>query len=235
MMQLPFFFERDLPADFHDFELSAETSNHVTRVLRMQQGDLLILTDGKGTECEVNIVKPDRKKTLVELHNRRTVVSPTNRNGIGISLLKNESRFEWFLEKATELGLRNIYPLIASRTEKTSFRKDRMERIMISAMLQSRQLFLPVLYEPVGLEELFLLSTDYQQKFIAHCAEGEKGNIRQVVAEELTALVLIGPEGDFTDDEISTCLNEGFLPVSLGDTRLRTETAGIVSAVHLSN
>lgn len=233
MSPVPFFYQEGMPADFQDFALSAETSNHVSRVLRMKQGDALILTDGVGSAYHVAIAAPDRKRTIVTLQYRETHITPNNRNGIAISLLKNEGRFEWFLEKATELGLRNIFPLITRRTERKIFRKERLEKVMVSAMLQSQQFFLPKLTDPMTLEDIFELD-EFGQKFVAHCADDDdKIDLRTSSEGEIPTLILIGPEGDFTEDEIAACLKKDFLPVSLGETRLRTETAGIVAAVHL--
>lgn len=232
-MQLPLFFQENLPDKPENFELSAETSKHIIQVLRMKEGDALIITNGKGIEMNVTIVNPDKRGTTVSFNNKRNLLTPDNQNAIAISLLKNENRFEWFLEKATELGIHKIYPLITSRTEKKSFRQERMRNIMISAMLQSRQCFLPYLSEPVKLNDIFELN-DFQQKMIAHCSdEDSKAGLTDIVEEDASKIVLIGPEGDFTESEIADCLENGFLPVSLGNTRLRTETAGIVAAVSL--
>lgn len=234
-MQLPLFFEEDLPDKPESFELSHETSKHIIQVLRMKEGDHLILTNGKGIEMNVTILNPDKRGTSVSFNNKRNLLSPDNQNAIAISLLKNENRFEWFLEKATELGIHKIYPLITSRTEKKSFRQERMKNIMVSAMLQSRQYFLPYLSEPISLSGIFELN-DFQQKMIAHCAdEDSKAALTDIVEKDTSKMVLIGPEGDFTEGEIADCLENGFLPVSLGNTRLRTETAGIVAAVFLVN
>lgn len=234
-MQVPFFYEENLPDATENFVLSADTSKHVVQVLRMKKGDSLILTNGKGIELNVSILNPDKRKTEVAFNNKRNFLSPDNMNAIAISLLKNENRFEWFLEKATELGIHKIYPLICERTEKKSFRKDRMKNIMVSAMLQSRQYFLPELADPTSLHDV-LADGDYQQKLIAHCMdEGAKAGLQEIVDKESTRIVLIGPEGDFTEDELAESIKAGYLPVSLGDTRLRTETAGIVAAVFLIN
>lgn len=233
-MQLPFFYERILPDSTDNFELSAKTSRHLVQVLRMKTGESLILTNGKGVELTVTIASPDKKRTVVSFKSKRNLLSPPNLNGIAVSLLKNESRFEWFLEKATELGIRYIYPLITSRTEKKSFRHERMLNIMISAMIQSRQYFLPELSEPVSLKQIFGMD-NFQQKLIAYCSdEGEKPLMQNIMEDDIQRIILIGPEGDFTPDEIKDCTQQGFLPVSLGENRLRTETAGIVAAVYLS-
>lgn len=235
IMQFPIFFEEKLPEGINNFELSPETSKHIVQVLRMKPGENLILTNGNGIELTVKIVEPDKKKTVVSFVSKRNMLAPENMNGIAISLLKNEGRFEWFLEKATELGIRKIYPLVTTRTEKKSFRVERMKNIMISAMIQSRQFFLPELSEPLSLKELYQIQ-DFKQKLIAHCIDNDqKAPLKDILEKGSSKIVLIGPEGDFTQSEVDESLAEGFMPVSLGNTRLRTETAGIMAAVYLMN
>lgn len=234
-MQLPVFFEENLPEGAEDFELTTETSKHIGQVLRMKSGEQLILTNGKGIEMHVKIMTADKKQTIVSFIEKRNLLAPDNMNGIALSLLKNESRFEWFAEKATEMGIHKIFPLIANRTEKKTFRMERIKNVMISAMIQSRQYFLPELSAPVTLPEIFSLN-EFHQKLIAHCIEDQdKAELNTVLEKDSSKLILIGPEGDFTEEEISLCLKEGFLPVGLGKTRLRTETAGIMAAVYLTN
>ncbi len=234
-MQLPLFFEEHLPDSSEGMDLSPESSRHIAQVLRMKTGDQLLVTDGKGIELTVAINDPDKRKTTVSFVSRRTLLSPENMNGIAISLLKNENRFEWFLEKATELGIRKIFPMINARTEKKNFRMERMKNIMVSAMIQSRQFFLPELSAPITLNEVYQLP-DFDQKFIAHCSEeGQKVLLKDILVKGKNKLVLIGPEGDFTPDEIKDSLENEFLPVSLGANRLRTETAGVVSAVLINS
>ncbi|HVE61992.1 MAG TPA: RsmE family RNA methyltransferase, partial [Chitinophagaceae bacterium] len=150
---------------------------------------------------------------------------------IGISLIKNLSRFEWFLEKATEIGVSEIIPLICKRTEKQSFKFERMNAILISAMIQSQQCWLPLLCEPVSFQKLVAQERE-GQSFIAHCLPDQKEQLSTTLRNS-SSIILIGPEGDFTENEIATALEKGFKPVALGNTRLRTETAGIVAATLL--
>ncbi|MGZ8545597.1 MAG: RsmE family RNA methyltransferase, partial [Flavisolibacter sp.] len=157
---------------------------------------------------------------------------PVITTAIGISLVKNLSRFEWFLEKATEIGITGIYPMICSRTEKESFRYDRMHQILVSAMLQSQQSFLPVLHEPRPFNSCLQLPFDI--KLIAHCLPDQKTMLSpEMLAPYSSRLVLIGPEGDFTPEEINAALSKQYAPVALGKNRLRTETAALYSAVML--
>lgn len=232
-MSLSFFYESEIPTTSSHFTLSEETSKHCIQVLRMKAGAQLQLTNGKGSLYKANIVSEDKKKTVV-LIEEQTSIPPSNKKiSIAISLLKNTSRFEWFLEKATEIGVSEIQPLICDRTEHTRSRHDRMNGILIAAMLQSQQAWLPVLHEPVAYD-VFVKQSTYQQKLIAHCEEDKKQFIKDLPTSNETQ-ILIGSEGDFSPEEIKLALENRYLPVSLGETRLRTETAGIVAVTILTN
>jgi 16S rRNA (uracil1498-N3)-methyltransferase len=160
----------------------------------------------------------------------------TRKISIAISLLKNTNRFEWFLEKATEIGISEIIPLICERTEKERFRYDRMQGICISAMLQSQQTWLPVLQEPGKFESFVTQQFENCSKYIAHCMDEEsKTQLHRQISKSSDQLICIGPEGDFTKTEIELALQHHFIPVSLGETRLRTETAAVVAATLLSH
>jgi 16S rRNA (uracil1498-N3)-methyltransferase len=237
-MQLPFFFEENLPAA-EEFILREESSKHVVQVLRMHEADQLLITNGKGEVLTAFITVADKKKTVVKITEKSFSPGRVPKLSIGISLIKNMHRFEWFLEKATEIGVSEISPLICRRTEKQHFKYDRMNNILVSAMLQSQQSWLPILYEPVKFDEKIKASS-FRNKFIAHCMEGQKKQLTNETSgswrnQHGDQLILIGPEGDFTKDEIETALEHNFIPVSLGETRLRTETAGLVAAVLLLN
>jgi 16S rRNA (uracil1498-N3)-methyltransferase len=228
-MNLPFFFVEDL--NDKKILLGEDTSKHIINVLRMQKGDEILLTEGQGKKAKATIVDDNRKKCIVEISSIETEGEKKSKAIIGISLIKNSSRFEWFLEKATEIGVSEIIPLICTRTEKEKFRYDRMQAILISAMLQSQQCWLPVLHEPMEFEKAIEFSAG--QKFIAHCEESNKQSFLAQPLNTASQLILIGPEGDFTHEEIEMALENNFTPVSLGNTRLRTETAGIVAAALL--
>lgn len=231
-MALPFFYVESLQGP--SIVLDEDTSKHVVQVLRMQKGERLLLTDGLGKRAEAEIVDDNRKRCTVKIILTETEAEKQHRVSIGISLIKNASRFEWFLEKATEIGVREIIPLICERTEKEKFRHDRMKNIVISAMLQSQQCWLPVLHEPEAFEKIVATSR-HQQKFIAHCLPEKKQSLPHYspLLVDYASLILIGPEGDFTPNEIQRALQNNFQPVALGETRLRTETAGIVAATLL--
>lgn len=228
-MNLPFFFVEDLTDK--RIVLDEDTSKHMINVLRMQKGEEVLLTDGKGKKARASIVGDNRKKCAVEISSIETEEEGQNKVAIGISLIKNSSRFEWFLEKATEMGVNEIIPLICTRTEKERFRFDRMQNILISAMLQSKQCRLPVLHEPTDFKKAIRLS--FEKKFIAHCEESNKQPLSQYLNSQISQLILIGPEGDFTHEEIELAIKNNFVAVSLGNTRLRTETAGMVAAALL--
>ena len=235
-MQLPFFYIEDIANNNELVELDEDTSKHVVGVLRMKAGERIHLTEGKGNLFTAEIVKDHKKKCVVKLAGTVFTVRDSRKICIGISLLKNNNRLEWFLEKATELGIAEIIPMICSRTEKQHFRFDRMHNILVSAMLQSRQVWLPVLHEPIAFEKLMSQEdvAGFTQKFIAHCMEGNKASLVDLVNGSLPSqLILIGPEGDFTKEEIEMAVQFHFTPVALGDTRLRTETAGVVAATLL--
>lgn len=228
-MALPFFYKEDIDLSSTALVLDEDTSKHVVQVLRMQVGGLLQVTDGKGNLFTAEIADNNRKKCEVTILKTTNNKPQTTNISIAISLLKNTSRFEWFLEKATELGVAEIIPLICARTEKTAFKTERMKSILVSAMLQSEQCFLPVLREPVKFG--VVLSSAHQQKFIAHCIDGEKRELADMINENLSSkIILVGPAGDFTAEEVQAAVEHHFIPVALGSTRLRTETAGIAAA-----
>jgi 16S rRNA (uracil1498-N3)-methyltransferase len=232
-MSLPFFYETKIPQLNAHFTLSEETSKHCIQVLRMKVGDHLQLTNGLGILYQAAIVSEDKKKTVVLIEEAKIVPTPTKKVSIAISLLKTANRFEWFLEKVTEIGVTEIQPIISARTEHHRFRHDRMNAILIAAMLQSQQAWLPVLQEPIAYAAL-IKKSKHAQKLIAHCEEHSKQFIKDLPTSFDTQ-ILIGPEGDFSLEEIKLALDNHYLPVSLGETRLRAETAGVVAATLLAN
>jgi len=233
-MALPFFFEENLK-DQSTFVLSEDTSRHITQVLRMHKGENLKITNGKGEVLTCQVVNENKKATEVKILSIDIDEPPAKKITIAISLIKNNSRFEWFLEKAAEIGVSEIIPMLCERTEKQHFRYDRMRNILISAMLQSQQSRLPLLQLSADFKQIVQLRND-PQKFIAHCDESTKGSLKDPANNSLVStIILIGPEGDFTKGEIDMAHHNNFTSTSLGATRLRTETAGIVAAVILKN
>lgn len=229
-MQLPFFYINDYDASQKQIVLNEETSKHVVQVLRMKVGEQLNLTDGKGNLLTCEITDDNKKHCWVEVIDKKFKEQPARKVSIAISLLKNTNRFEWFLEKATEIGVSEITPMLCERTEKEKFRNDRMQGIVISAMLQSQQCWLPILHEPAEFEKI-VSKVSAEQKFIAHCDDSPNKNNLSIFQLLGSSTILIGPEGDFTKKEIEVALQQQFIPVSLGQTRLRTETAGVVASV----
>ncbi len=234
-MALPFFYKEDISLTSAAVVLDEATSKHVVQVLRMQNGGQLQLTNGKGILFTAIITDDNRKQCAVTVTKKLKILNHKSKISLAISLIKNSTRFEWFLEKATEIGITEIIPLLCERTEKTAFKVERMNSILVSAMLQSQQSWLPVLHEPVKFS-LLIKESKQEQKFIAHCEdENNKLPITSKLLNPSTSkLILIGPEGDFTKTEIELALQNNFIPVTLGDTRLRTETAGVVAATLLN-
>ncbi|MFT3902018.1 MAG: RsmE family RNA methyltransferase [Niabella sp.] len=233
-MQLPYFYINEYDADHTVLSLNEDTSRHIAQVLRMANGAQLHLTDGKGHLLTATIIEAHKKHCTVQITSSTFTPRTEKQVFIAISLLKNNNRFEWFLEKATEMSVSGIIPLLCHRTEKEKFRLDRLRQITISAMLQSRQTWLPTMTEAISFEKLIQDQTfQHHQKLIAHCEEGQPKTSLKEIPTAAETIILIGPEGDFTTEEIQQALQTGYRPVSLGNTRLRTETAGVVAAALL--
>ncbi|HEY5510805.1 MAG TPA: 16S rRNA (uracil(1498)-N(3))-methyltransferase [Prolixibacteraceae bacterium] len=209
--------------------LNKEESRHCIKVLRLKKGDPILVMNGKGSRFHAIIENPDSNACQV------TILDEERRQGdrlyhltIAIAPTKNIDRFEWFLEKSTEIGIDRIVPIICQHSERKEIKTERLEKILISAIKQSGQLFLPELTPPVPLKN-FIRQSFEGDKFIAHCDAGEKRLFKDSLSTGKNVLVLIGPEGDFDSVEIKLALEQGYVPVSLGESRLRTETAGIVA------
>ncbi|MAW21782.1 MAG: 16S rRNA (uracil(1498)-N(3))-methyltransferase [Flavobacteriales bacterium] len=215
------------------FTLNPEESKHVTKVLRKKKGDRLNFTDGKGNLLMAEILISDIRKTTVEVIKKEKKIKQHKYYlHVAIAPTKNMDRFEWFLEKACELGIDEITPIICSHSERKIIKADRCNRILLSAMKQSLKFHKPKLNNTISIENL--LRNDFQgNKYIAHCKEAEKIELKNQKTENRT-LILIGPEGDFSDNEIAIAIEKKFKAISLGTSRLRTETAGI-AAVHTIN
>ena len=225
---LPFFYQENLPVQEGPFMLDEATSKHCVQVLRMKEGAQLLLTNGKGLRAEAVITEAARKHCMVHCSKVEQQPARPVSFALGIAFTKNNSRNEWLLEKAMEMGIEAIYPIITDRTEKDKLKMERLQGILVSAMLQSQQCYLPALHDSVKLKDLLQQSQQYTQRFIAHCisTEARQSYIQHIEAGKDT-LMLIGPEGDFTPAEITLCLDAGLKAVSLGQNRLRTETAGL--------
>ncbi len=234
-MNLPFFYAAGLSRDQAVPLLEEDTMRHMMQVLRMQKGDALKLTNGKGLVAEALITEASKKNCAVSIKSIEEFPPTERQIMIAISPLKNASRFEWFLEKAAEIGISAVVPLLCNRTERQFVKKDRWTGILISAMLQSQQAWVTELWEPVTFSN-FSTSHHAASNFIAHCMEGEKKPLQQLVGStEGSSCILIGPEGDFTAEELALALQKEYQPVSLGPTRLRTETAALTAAVLMTH
>jgi 16S rRNA (uracil1498-N3)-methyltransferase len=235
-MDLPFFYAENLAATQRSITLDETNSKHIVQVLRMKERDEIRLTNGMGLLATGRIANAHKKACEIEITGFTSTIRQGRRVGIGISPVKNTSRFEWFLEKVTELGVTDIYPLICHRTVREHFRHDRMKAICISAMLQSQQAWLPVLHEPISFATFMEKgqsagAAHYHQKWMAHCDDFEKHALAKVLQPGMTdSLILIGPEGDFSPEEIMQASANEYAAVTLGETRLRTETAGVAAA-----
>lgn len=209
-----------------NLHLSSEESKHCVKVLRKREGDVIHLIDGEGSFYEVQITLASQKKVLFELLKKWEDKPREYVLHIAIAPTKSNDRFEWFLEKATEIGVDEITPIICDHSERKIIKIERMQKIILSATKQSLKAKLPILNPAISLKEFLTKSFD-ANCFIAHCEPNAKKSLKSVTA--LNSLVLIGPEGDFSTNEIKNALNSNFTAISLGDSRLRTETAGIVA------
>jgi len=226
-MPLPlFYFDGELTIG-NNLPLNDDTARHIVQVLRMQVGEQLQLTNGKGYAAIATIAVADKKKCSVTV-NEVVFHLPSTALHLCVAFTKNSSRNEWLLEKATELGVSSITPLLTTRSEREKFRYDRMKGILVSALLQSQQFHLPVLNEVMSLQSVLAQYKGAPQKMVAHCiAEIPVKPVAELLKPALETLVCIGPEGDFTTDEVNLCTDAGCLGISLGTQRLRTETAAM--------
>jgi 16S rRNA (uracil1498-N3)-methyltransferase len=213
--------------------LSTEESKHATKVLRKKEGDILNFTDGQGGFYKAEIIIADSKKTKVQVIKREKKDKQHKYYlHIAIAPTKNMDRFEWFLEKSAEIGIDEITPIICNRSERKAIKTERCNRILLSAMKQSLKFHKTKLNEAISLKEC--LKQDFEgNKYIAHCDDSEKIELKNERTKKRT-LILIGPEGDFSPNEIEIALQNQFKAVSLGNSRLRTETAGIVAVTTIN-
>jgi len=207
--------------------LNEEESKHCVRVLRLVNGDDVQLIDGKGGLYAARISDAHPKRTLLEILSVQAEFQKRNHYlHLAVAPTKNIERMEWLLEKATEIGIDEISFLICQRSERRELKLDRLNKIVTAAVKQSIKAYHPMLNEPVGYAQ-FVKRPFIGQQFIAHCETGAKCNLRDILKPHGRYLVMIGPEGDFTPNEIAEALNNGFKAITLGDSRLRTETAAL--------
>lgn len=214
--------------------LLPDESKHCVRVLRMGIGDELLLTCGDGTMCRARIAIPDDRACEVEILERMPDYDRRPfRLHIAVAPTKNSARLEWFVEKAVEMGIDRITPVICDHSERGTQKTDRLHKIALSAVKQSLKASIPQIDEPLRLSD-FLLSPPASARFICYCDGDERHSLHQLYTAGQDAVVLIGPEGDFSAAEVSAALAAGFQPVTLGRCRLRTETAALYAATALN-
>lgn len=215
-------------------ELPEEEAQHCVRVLRLSAGDEITLTDGNGNFYRAEITASTNKRCLVKI--LETIPQEPLWSGhlhIAMAPTKNMDRNEWFAEKATEIGFDELTFLNCRFSERKVIKTERIEKIVVSAIKQSLKARLPKLNEMIDFDK-FIAQEFTGQKFIAHCYEGEKPLLKNVLKSGEDALVLIGPEGDFSEEEVTRAIEKGFRPISLGKSRLRTETAALMAVIMIN-
>jgi 16S rRNA (uracil1498-N3)-methyltransferase len=225
-MQL--FYNPNITEHTTGFTFDKEESKHVVKVLRKNIGDTLYITNGKGWLFQAEITLPNINKCLVKVVSKSLQKTRDYQLHLVVAPTKMNDRYEWFLEKATEIGIDSITPIICDHSERKIIKPERFERILQAATKQSLSCYLPKLHEAISFKEF--IKQDFKgHLFIAHCEETDKKSLKQLLSPKQNITILIGPEGDFSTKEIEMAINNKFIPVTLGDTRLRTETAAIVA------
>ena len=219
------FYTPDITSEL--YTLHEDESKHCIKVLRLQTGDTVTLIDGKGGLYTAEIVDPHPKKTILKVVNTQLAYGKRNHYlHLAVAPTKNIERIEWLLEKATEIGVDEISLVICDRSERKEVKLDRLNRIITSAIKQSLKAYHPVLNEPIAFKN-FIKQTRISQRFIAHCMPEDKKTLQSCINNQGDYVILIGPEGDFTPHEITAAIENKFIPITLGNSRLRTETAAL--------
>jgi 16S rRNA (uracil1498-N3)-methyltransferase len=209
--------------------LDKDESRHVSKVLRKQPGDLLHITDGAGCIYTARLVNTNAKRCVARIVEKEEKAPMPYQLHMAVAPTKTNDRFEWFLEKATEIGISEITPILCEHSERRNFKPERYEKIVQSAMKQSLKAHLPTLNPAIRFDEFLRKAHDESIRCIAHCEESHKKSLKETVFAGTSVLILIGPEGDFSPSEIELATQLGFVAVALGASRLRTETAAIVA------
>ena len=210
------------------FVFDKEESKHIIKVLRKKEGDILYVTNGLGCLFTTEITIASDSKCTVKIDSFKEQEKPKFHLHLAVAPTKMNDRYEWFLEKVTEIGIQEITPIICEHSERKVIKTDRFQKILESAMKQSLHYYLPKLNEPISFKE-FIKKEISAQKFIALCEETDKKSLKNELEISKDVTILIGPEGDFSVKEIQLAIEKSFIPVSLGNTRLRTETAAVVA------
>ncbi|MBK5721121.1 16S rRNA (uracil(1498)-N(3))-methyltransferase [Dysgonomonas sp. Marseille-P4677] len=233
-MEKTIFFTPDI---LSNVELPIEEGQHCVKVLRKKEGDEILLTDGKGFFYDAEIIQANPKHCVVNILNTTEQPKGWNFNlQIAFAPTKNIDRIEWFAEKATEIGVDRFTPILCQHSERKEIKSQRIEKILVSAMKQSQKALLPQLDEIQSFSKLIKQDFD-GQKYIAHCHPQQKELLKDIYKKGGNVLILIGPEGDFSEEEVKEAIANGFRPISLGESRLRTETAALVACytIHILN
>ncbi|MEN9981336.1 MAG: hypothetical protein RL542_1123 [Bacteroidota bacterium] len=225
-MQL--FYNSTINETTESFTFDREESKHIIKVLRKKDGDILFVTNGLGYLFKTEITLASDSKCTVQMVSFEKSAPSNFKLHLAVAPTKMNDRYEWFLEKATEIGIQEITPIICDHSERKVTNTDRFEKIILSAMKQSNELYLPKLNPAISFKE-FIKQQNEGLRLIAHCEETDKKTLKSVVHPNTNITVLIGPEGDFSEKEIALALEQKYIPVSLGNTRLRTETAAVVA------
>ena len=230
-MQL--FYNPTIDQTTESFSFDKEESKHIIKVLRKKDSDILFVTNGLGFLFKTQITLASDSKCTVKIVSTEKSESSKYKLHLAVAPTKMNDRYEWFLEKATEIGITEITPVICDHSERKFVKTDRFDKIILSAMKQSNQCYLPILNEPVLLKD-FIQQTNEGLKLIAHCEKTGKKSLKSVLKPHTDVTILIGPEGDFSEKEIKLAIENNYVPVALGETRLRTETAAIVACHSVS-
>ncbi|RDI50301.1 16S rRNA (uracil(1498)-N(3))-methyltransferase [Flavobacterium glaciei] len=225
-MQL--FYNPNITEFTETFSFDKEESKHIIKVLRKKDTDILFVTNGLGFLFKTEITLASDSKCTVRILSFEKATASKFHLHLAVAPTKMNDRYEWFLEKATEIGIHEITPIICDHSERKVINNERFDKILLAAMKQSNELFLPKLNKAITLKEFFNLKIE-GVKLIAHCEETDKKTLKSVLKPNTDITLIIGPEGDFSEKEIALAIENNFIPVSLGNTRLRTETAAIVA------
>lgn len=225
-MQL--FYNPTISTETENFSFEKEESRHIVKVMRKQSGDKLFVTNGLGFIFTTEIVLASENKCTVKIVSSEKAAEPKYKVHLAVSPTKMNDRYEWFIEKATEIGVTEITPIICARSERKFVKTDRFDKIIQAAMKQSAQSYLPKINEAIAFKD-FMKTEFGGLQLIAHCEETSKNSLKSILEPNTDVVMLIGPEGDFSPKEIEMAIENKFIPVSLGNTRLRTETAAVVA------
>lgn len=227
-MQL--FYNPSISESTKEVTFDKEESRHIVKVLRMNQGDTFQITNGNGSFFSAEIVNANPKACLAKILSEKFQQPLPYQLHLAVAPTKLNDRYEWFLEKATEIGITQITPIICDHSERKTIKPERYHKILQSAMKQSLKAYLPILNETVSFKD-FIHSEKANEglKCIAHCEETDKKSLKSILLPNKKVTILIGPEGDFSSEEIELAKQAGFIPVTLGESRLRTETAAVVA------